>query len=39
MTKEEAIALAAKYNLQEDVEFMIDNGWTPEEAIDEWDII
>ena len=38
MTKEEAIAIAAKYCLQEEVAWEIDNGSSPEEALEEWDI-
>lgn len=39
MTREEAIALASKYGLEEEIEYCIDVlGLTPEEALDEWDI-
>lgn len=39
MTREEAIALAAKYNLQAEVIYCMDElGYTPEEALSEWDI-
>ncbi len=39
MTREEAIAKAEKYYLQEEVAYCIDIlGCTPEEALDEWDI-
>ena len=39
MTKQEAIALAEKYNLQAEVIWCMDNGYTPEEACAEWDIL
>lgn len=39
MTREEAIAKAEKYHLQEEVIYCIDElGCSPEEALDEWDI-
>ena len=38
MTREEAIAKAKKYHLQAEVIWCIDHGYTPEEALDEWDI-
>ena len=39
MTREEAIALAEKYNLQAEIKYCIDVlGQSPEEALDEWDI-
>lgn len=39
MTREEAIAKAAKYMLQAEVIYCMDNlGYSPEEALDEWDI-
>lgn len=39
MTREEAIILASKYNLQGEVIYCIEElGYTPEEALDEWDI-
>ena len=37
MTREEAIALAAKYCLEREVtEFIDELGYSPEEALDEW---
>lgn len=37
MTREEAIALAAKYCLEGEVAELIDElGYSPEEALDEW---
>lgn len=39
MSREEAIALAAKYCLQEEVSYCIDTlGYPPDEALEEWDI-
>jgi hypothetical protein len=38
MTREEAIAIANKYNLQAEVICCMDNGYTPEEALEEWDL-
>lgn len=38
MTREEAIAIANKYNLQAEVIWCMDNGYTPEEALEEWDL-
>lgn len=39
MTREEAIAKAATYQLQGEVIYCMDElGYTPEEALDEWDI-
>jgi hypothetical protein len=38
MTREEAIAKAEKYHLQEEVIWCMDHGYTPEEALYEWDL-
>lgn len=39
MSREEAISLAAKYGLQDEIIYCIDVlGLSPEEALDEWDI-
>jgi hypothetical protein len=38
MTREEAIAIANKYNLQAEVIWCMDDGCTPEEALEEWDL-
>ena len=38
MTREEAIVKAEKRNLQVEVIWCMDHGYTPEEALDEWDI-
>ena len=39
MTREEAIAKAAAYQLQGEVIYCMDElGMSPEEALDEWDI-
>lgn len=39
MTREEAIAKATAYQLQAEVIYCMDVlGYTPEEALDEWDI-
>lgn len=38
-TAEDAIRIAAKFNLEEEVQRELDNGATPLEALREWDII
>ena len=38
-TAEDAIRIAAKFNLEEEVQRELDNGATPLEALKEWDII
>lgn len=38
MTREEALEIARRYNLEEEVEFDMNQGMTPEEALDEWDM-
>lgn len=39
MPRTEALALAAKYGLEEEVRYAIDElGYSPEEALYEWDI-
>ena len=39
MTREEAIAKAEKYCLQAEIAYCIDYlGYSPEEALDEWDV-
>lgn len=39
MSREEAISLATKYGLQDEIIYCIDVlGYSPEEALDEWDI-
>ena len=39
MTKKEAILLARKYNLEREVRQEMEAGLSPEEALDEWDIV
>ncbi len=40
MSQAHALAFAAKYGLEEEVNYCIDVlGYTPEEALYEWDII
>lgn len=39
MTKLEAILLARKFNLEKEVRQELDSGLTPEQALEEWDII
>lgn len=39
MTKKEAIILARKYNLEREVRQEMEAGLSPEEALDEWDIV
>lgn len=36
-TYEEAIAVAANYGLEEEVKYLMDHGYTPDEALREWD--
>ena len=38
MTREEALEIARQHHLEE-VEFAINQGMTPEEALDEWDLL
>lgn len=39
MTKDEALATAAKYGLEYEVQHSLDEGFTPEGALAEWDIL
>jgi hypothetical protein len=39
MTKKDAIFLARKYNLEEEVRQELEAGLTPEQALEEWDIV
>lgn len=36
-TYEEAIAAAANYGLEEEVKYLMDHGFTPDEALRKWD--
>jgi len=36
-TYEEAIAAATEYGLLEEVKYLMDHGFTPDEALREWD--
>mgnify|MGYP007012572712 CR=1 FL=1 len=36
-TYDEAIAAAANYGLEEEVKYLMDHGYTPDEALREWD--
>ena len=38
-TAEDALRIAAKFNLEEEVQHELDNGATPLEALREWDIL
>lgn len=38
-TREEAIFEASKYGLEEEVTYLMDNGYSPNEALAEWDIL
>ena len=38
MTREEALEIARHYHLEEEVEFAMNQGMTPEEALSEWDM-
>jgi hypothetical protein len=37
-TKEEAVKIARKYNLEEEVIMAMNNGYNPDEALQDWDI-
>lgn len=39
MTPKDAIFLARKYNLEREIRQELAKGLTPEEALEEWDII
>lgn len=39
MTAKDAIFLARKYNLEEEIRQELEAGLTPEEALEEWDIL
>lgn len=39
MTEEQALATAEKYDLEEEVQYLIDKGFSPLEALEYWDII
>lgn len=38
VTEEEAIEFAKQYGLEYEVKYLIDHGWTPYEALCEWDV-
>lgn len=38
-TREEAVLEASKWGLQDEVTYLIDNGYSPDEALAEWDIL
>ncbi len=39
MNRQEAIAVAMKYGLEEEVNYYMDHGYSPEAALSEWDIL
>ena len=39
MTKKEAIQIARKYNLEAEIRQELASGLTPEQALEEWDIL
>lgn len=39
MTDEEALEIAQEYNLEWEVQELLNEGYTPEEALEEWDIL
>ena len=39
MTNKEAIMIARKYNLEAEVRQELASGLTPEEALEEWDLV
>lgn len=38
-TREEAIARASEYGLQEEVTYLMNHGYSPNEALAEWDCL
>lgn len=38
-TREEAILEASKWGLEDEVTYLMDNGYSPNEALAEWDIL
>ena len=38
-TRREAVQLAEKYNLTSEVTYLMDNGYSPNEALAEWDLL
>lgn len=38
-TKEEALTRAAEYGLKEEVNYLINHGYSPNEALAEWDTL
>ena len=38
-TREEAILEASKWGLQDEVEYLMNNGYSPNEALAEWDVL
>lgn len=39
LTRKEALITAEKYGLREEISYLLDNGYTPNEALAEWDIL
>ena len=39
MSTEQALCVAQKYGLEDEVRREIENGYSPEEALAEWDIL
>jgi len=39
LSREEALATAAKYGLEEDITYFMEHGYTPNEALAELDIL
>lgn len=39
LTSKEAIMIARKYNLEYEIRQELNSGLTPEEALEEWDIL
>lgn len=38
-TRDEAVLVASKWDLEDEVTYLIDNGYSPNEALAEWDIL
>ena len=39
LSRREALITAEKYGLREEISYLLDNGYTPNEALAEWDIL
>lgn len=39
MTEQEAITIAQEFGLEYEVQELLNEGYTPEEALEEWDLL